>query len=407
MTETAPADETVALEAWNELGDRLRTLGKRVGFDDDFPGDPDDRVKGLAHLAEQAACWTTWSVMHGDPRYPRFYRQNDLVTPWGGPNADNVYRHARIDPSLRYRIRGRMHSCEQFLLAIRAGFMHQQTWGTLHQVSASELGIGEGEEFELYLGNVEGDTNGAGDGAGVRWIPIPDGAVTVSIREYYFDWRPEEPATFTIECLDDVGLPSRLDDATFAARIRAGAGLLDDSIEYWNRYLDEHRSSHVDNSFAQPQKLAKGLAAARYRFCFWELEPDQALIVTSTVPDAEYWSLQLYEMGTFELIDPEQRQGSLNHRQATIDDDRTLRVVLSDRDPGVANWLDTGARRCGLLTVRWFWPRAETAPELSTTVIPVTAVDGAMPPVSRRMNAAERAASLAARRAHLAWRFRT
>ena len=30
----------------------------------------------------------------------------------------------------------------------------------------------------------------------------PEGALSVSIREYYFDWQPREPATFTIECLD-------------------------------------------------------------------------------------------------------------------------------------------------------------------------------------------------------------
>ena len=41
-----------------------------------------------------------WSLAHQDPRAPMFQRQNDLVLQWGGPNADNIYRHARVHPSL-------------------------------------------------------------------------------------------------------------------------------------------------------------------------------------------------------------------------------------------------------------------------------------------------------------------
>ena len=82
-------------------------------------------------------------MFHADPRRPSFQRQNDLITQWGGPNADNVYRHARVEPGRRYRIRGRMHSCEEFILAVRAGFMHLPTWGTLFEITATDLGIGE------------------------------------------------------------------------------------------------------------------------------------------------------------------------------------------------------------------------------------------------------------------------
>ena len=57
-----------------------------------------DRADGVAHVVEQTLCWMGWSVFHADPRRPTFQRQNDLITQWGGPNADNVYRHARVEP---------------------------------------------------------------------------------------------------------------------------------------------------------------------------------------------------------------------------------------------------------------------------------------------------------------------
>ena len=114
--------------AWTDACERLAALGRRLA-DDDFPGDEADRADGVAHVVEQASCWLGWSVFHGDPRRPVFTRQNDLITQWGGPNADNVYRHARVEAGRRYRLRGRMHSCEEFILAVRAGFMHLPTWG--------------------------------------------------------------------------------------------------------------------------------------------------------------------------------------------------------------------------------------------------------------------------------------
>ena len=112
--------EQAALNAWRDVCARLAKLGEEV-LAPPYPDSSDDRVDALEHLAEQAMCWIGWSVFHADPRRPFFQRQNDLITQWGGPNADNVYRHARVDAGRRYRIRGRMNSCEDLMLAIRAG----------------------------------------------------------------------------------------------------------------------------------------------------------------------------------------------------------------------------------------------------------------------------------------------
>jgi uncharacterized protein DUF1214 len=389
---------TAAHEAWQRACARLGALGDRIASDD-FPPDPADRVAGVAHLAEQALCWVAWSVFHADPRRPAFQRQNDLITQWGGPNADNVYRHARVEPGRRYRITGRMHACDEAILAVRAGFMHQPTWGTLHQVTLSDLGIGPGDSIDLVVGP-------GGD------VPLPEGAATVSIREYYFDWRAEEPAVFTIACLDpdgDAGAGApRLDGSVLAGRIDDAVTAVEHSIEYWNEYLRARRAEHPANAFAPPLRLAKGLDAARYGFCFWDLGPGEALVVETDVPDARYWSFQLYQLGWFELVDIAERQSSLNHTQALADADGQVRVIVAHDDPGVPNWLDTGGRRAGLLTLRWFWPSpsAETLMP-HARVVPLDQVAAALPPSTPRITPADRAAALESRRAHLAWRFRT
>jgi hypothetical protein len=379
--------------AWSDACERLEALGRRLR-DDDFPGGDADRARGAMHLAEQVLCWTGWSVFHADPRRPRFQRQNDLITQWGGPNADNVYRHARVEPGRRYRIRGRMHACEELVLAVRAGFMHQPTWGTLLEVTATELGLGPGDDIDISVG----------DGG---QVPLPDGALTISIREYYFRWDEAEPATMVIECVDDdaVAPAPRPTSAEVAARLDEGVLGAEHSFEYWNRYLREHGERQAPNTFGETFGLTKGLDAARYGFCFWELGPDDALVVELPRPRARYWSFQLYELAWFELLDVTERQSTLNHTQLVVDHDERIRVVVSHRDPGVANWLDAGGRHAGLLSFRCFW--ADAAPTSSARVVPVAEVAAALPPDTTTVDARARTAALQARRRHLAWRFRT
>lgn len=348
----------------------------------------------LEHFVDQAVVWLSWYVLHADPNRPFFHRHNDLVSQWGGPNADNVYRHARIDPAKRYVIRGRMHSCEEFILAIRAGFMHNETWGTLATITASELGVRAGDDFEIELG--------AGG------VEIPDGAAMASVREYYFDWRPAEPATFTIECLDAEPTPP-IDPATLAGRLDAAVDGMADSLRYWVEYMEANRAERVDNSFSSKTVAlpSKGLSAARYEFCFWDLEPDQALIIETDEPAARYWAAQLYMMRTFELVDPWGAISSRNHRQATPSSDGRYRFVLAGVDPGVPNWLDTMGRRNGLCTIRWFWPTSDDRPAMTATAAPLDDVRHHLPADTIEVSTDERATELAARQDHLRWRFRS
>lgn len=377
----------------DRLGERIHALARdMVG-----PEFPDAAEEQIEHLLEQVTRFVEWEVFHADPARPAFHRHNDLVNQWGGPNADNVYRHARIDPDGRYRITGRMHSCDQWLLAIRKGFMHNEVWGTVNQIAASDLGIGPGDEFVLTVG---------GSGTGDRHLEIPDGAIMVSIREYYYEWTADEPATIVIENLDDPGPTHAPTAAELEARLDRAFLQIDDSIRYWNRYMIENRDERQPNVFAGGQAVAKGLAAARYAFNFWDLAPDESIFVEADVPRADYWALQLYRMGTFELTDPWGRVCSRNQAQSVLSADGRLRFVIGGVDVGAANWLDTGGRATGLCTFRWFWPHDDEQPDIESQVVKNADLEAVMGEATPRTTPEDRAAEIAARRAHLAWRFR-
>ena len=67
-------------------------------------------------------------------------------------------------------------------------------------------------------------------------------------------------------------------------------------------------------------------------------------------------------MGWFEQLDPVHRITSINQRQAQVDADGRVRIVIAQQDPGGPNWLDTSGHPEGLLTFRWFWPRSDPSP---------------------------------------------
>jgi len=373
-----------AAEAWRALCERLAELGDEV-FGTEYAGA--EPVEMLAHVADQTANWISWFVFHADPTRPAWHRQQDLVGRYGGPNADNSYRYVRLDPSLRYRISGHMHGCDDWLMALRTAFMFQQGT-TLSDITASDLGIRRDQPFELILGGDDG-------------IPIPEGVTMATVREYYLDWTAEEPATFTVECLDPPSLSIPLTDEVLAQRFRDAQLAIDHSVVYWNRYLEDGRASGPLNAFHGSHKGAKGLNLAQYFHLYWDLDPGQTLVIESDVPAARYWSFQLYPMGTFEHLDLHDRITSLNQTQLDLDTDGRVRVAVGGDDPGTANWLDTGGRQRGMVIFRWFWPTGADAepPSPSTEVVATASLSG---PVE----AAQRQRVMDDRRRHLDWRFR-
>jgi hypothetical protein len=382
----APAPAFPELAAWREFCGALVDAGERL-LDPGFPAGNPDPSEAIRHFATQAVCWLSHAFAR--ERDLGLHRLNDLLTPWGGPNADNVYHYAAIDDQSTYRLHGRMGSCEQWLLALRRGNLHQKENGTLGEGSATDFGIGEGGEVDVIL-------SPSGEGG----LKIPPGTKMISLREYYFDWRPLEPAMLLLDRIDGPGSPGGVAEA-----LEAATEQFTSSLTYWADYMVEARGRGVDNEFIQPRKEPRGLKTMSYAFCFWALQPDEALVVTFPKPDAAYWSTQLYQHGWFEALDMG-RQTSLNHKQTKLGPGDTATVVVSAADPGVANWLDTEGRPEGLLTFRGAWLNA-APPKAETRVVKLADLDSAVSADVPRVDAAARATEIAARREHLRWRFRT
>jgi hypothetical protein len=109
------------------------------------------------------------------------------------------------------------------------------------------------------------------------------------------------------------------------------------------------------NTMTPPRPTPGGLATQFSSAGHFDLGQDRAMIVTVPAAGrdvAPYQGIQLGSMW-YVSLDYINHQTSLTADQARIDPDRRLRFVISERDPGVTNWLELTGRRRGYVQIRW------------------------------------------------------
>jgi hypothetical protein len=121
---------------------------------------------------------------------------------------------------------------------------------------------------------------------------------------------------------------------------------------------------------------------------------------------APYQGIQLGSMWYISL-DYINHQTSLTADQAKADPDGMLRFVVSERDPGVANWLECTGHQRGYLQLRWQRLSRDLTPEDGPTaeLVPVAELARHLPFYEQQaITKAEYTDRIAARQAAVATR---
>ena len=149
------------------------------------------------------------------------------------------------------------------------------------------------------------------------------------------------------------------------------------------------------------------LVTQAYSIGHFNIAEDQALVLTLDAGNAGYASAQVSNLWGV-TQDAVRHNMSLNTSQATPNADGTFSVVLSVKDPGVANWLDPDGLRQGFLFLRWaaFGPQNEAreSPSVRARLISLGDLQREIPtslvrvnPETRKTLALEREADYMAR----------
>jgi hypothetical protein len=264
---------------------------------------------------------------------------------WGAASPDAVYRRAWIGQELAYRVHGELGNADCLLLELR-----RSKPSVL--LNREDLAAADDGSFELFLGGPE---------RAEHWLPVPAGTVGLSMREFFGDWMTAKRSRLRIDCLDGSVAPrpdanARRIASAFelaAEWVRGGA------IEFWVEQSRKVADAHPNAFVPELARTETKLPVVTHGW--WDLEEDQALVIELADPDAPFWAVQL-ATSLWSTLEYANRQTSLNMTQAEPDADGMYRLVLSHRDPGVHNWLDTTGLRCGIPILRQYRAKAPQVP---------------------------------------------
>ena len=97
--------------------------------------------------------------------------------------------------------------------------------------------------------------------------------------------------------------------------------------------------------------------------------PDEALVMTGNLPAGAFANVMLWNRH-MQTLDYRNLTSSLNASQLQLEGDGTYRIVISARDPGVPNWLDTDGHAEGSIFWRFLLPESDP-PKPECVVMPV------------------------------------
>ena len=390
MSESRGDDELGS--AWNEFCDSLKSLGASV-LASPHAHDEVSTAEGMRHLARMVAMSLTQQIDFTDSTDPRFFRSNDDVWQWGGPNVDNVYLGCPLDPSGTYRLTGNISGQPGAIMQVLGKPAAGDPIAVRADRNLVELADASGRVSIVLSGDPARDAD----------VRLPADAQRMIIREYVPS-RESRRAGFEIERLDVE--PSALDltSRRLVTSFASSRAWLAQNIAFWQDYTSTRRDE-VGINRIEPPSRGPGMGSESIAYCtgFYDLADHVCLVVTVDEPRARYWSIQLYSMGWYEALDVTKRQTSLNQAQSHVDSDGKVRFVIGARDPGVPNWLDCGGHRQGMIHFRAVW--CDELLGATAEVVKSTELSRALPADHPVTTGEERSAALRERRLLMQSRF--
>ena len=388
---TSEAERLMSGQAWEDWCDRLKEAGRSI-LADGFPDSPRERAEGFRWLTRLITHATQLEVEAGDPRHPFFIKYETPHNQWGGPNPDNLYLRANIEPDASYRVWADVSRVRQAIVSIHEGEMQLGQFGVFSERSLDELEVGPDGRLELWISPTEQPKN---------WVPANPKGRLLTVRIYQSDWERDAAPVFHIERVGAEGEPRPpLEPAALARALDRAATWVERTATFWNGYTSRGWDHSTPNVAAPARSTPGGADNILYGSCFWELDPDEALLVECAQPDAAYWGLTIHTLGWLESGDFADRQTSLSDQQMHVDPDGRFRAVVAHDDPGVPNWIDCEGRRRGMLVYRFVWAKDNPAP--TSRVVPLRDVRGELPDGHPTVSPDARRAALSRRR-EAAW----
>jgi len=308
--------------------------------------------------------WTTYLAFNAafsDTQRPRVVTVTDnRPHSWSGQpfpvsalpisNPDNIYRSSLIDGESRYALHGHFgnpragqFSIELSRKSIEGDLSKQsKTFGDMgNQVVMITDDTIRTEPDGSFTILIDPDPSN-GRANHIQTVPGP---LLLHYRDSLSDWR-QEPTRLVIR---NVSAPDRA-APTLSYLVKSTAAKLPDYVTFWQDFKNSFLGTPDYNTLAGPYRRDGGWGySASGRF---QIAADEALVVIVHNDRAAYTGFQIADPWMV-TPDPSKFLISRNKAQSVPDGDGRYTYVVSAKDPGVANWIETAGLSRGWLQIRW------------------------------------------------------
>lgn len=350
------SDTLPAVKAWEEFCEQLKAAGAVLARPT-TPRDDLSQAEGLRKLVRLIRMGFEATLEYADTGHPEVY---PLVTPTTlgeGETSDARYHQALLDGRKTYVLSGTRGEAPFIEFTVYAGKIgldaHSAQVGALTE---RELQVDGAGRYEIVLSPERQAGN---------WIRTTPEANCIFIRQYSHDWSRTTSATFHMRERGVEGERANVTLAQVVAALPRTAGYVARSAAIWAAIVDQARLAPPNRVIPFVEKEPSPEMPTGHRFAsgHFRLAAGEALEIRFAPADVPYWGVDVTNYW-FEPLSWPSGRSHVNNHTAVREADGSVRIILSDRNPGAPNWIDTCGHAEGMMMLRW-----------SRTSLPVPAIE--------------------------------
>ena len=364
MDNNEALDNLLSGKSWDNFCNGLKEAGRKVIQSDTTPNTPLDKAEGYRYLARLTRAALESYLEAADTTAPEFRRPVHETIKMGMDNPDNVYLAAPINGKYQYKITGNRGTVHYLGFGTQAGgYGKTQSLDTTGFLEAKDMQLDENGNFEIIVSETKPDNCN-------NWLPVTKDSRLLQVRQTRQDHAQEVLAKVKIERINGQNrprdfAPERMDNALASA-----AFFVHITADLFKQWTEDFKKHPNELPRFNPEKAlqAGGDPNIAYYHSVFEIADDQALVVTLTPPECDFWNIQL---GNYwlESLDYRYYPVHLNPHMAHKNADGSITVIISKTPVDHPNWLDTCGRNEGTMCVRWI--RAKDHPTPATQLVKI------------------------------------
>ena len=343
-----------AQATWEAFCEELKHAGSQL-IRDDLPLGELDAAEGLRYLTRMLRTGLERHVEGADPADAYLYALCDeRIKGFGGDNPDTRYFGASLSSDYSYRLSGDFRSCAYFTL-MTTGLDEQGAYRITGSLDGDAMPEARQGPIEIEIRAAEGGAvAGEGGGAANPTLSTTGDTQSLLVRCTFDDTAAKQELRLALTRTDTLGEPVQCAFEPISQGLLETAKFVATTAATWTNQSANLRKNFNELPLTDPERVRKlgGDPNIFYYSAAWSVAEDEFLVIhVPTIPDCTTWGFQLNNLWT-ESLDYTQARIHLNQGNAHRDADGGVTIVVSERDPGHPNWLQTMGHRSGTANLR-------------------------------------------------------